>query len=80
MSNTRQMPVRVAPELEAAARSGSPELASLPFATLARVGLAVLAGMSVPEALKAAHTRPGPKPKPKPEPKPEPEACEEVAA
>ena len=61
--NTPLRTVRVSVPLESAARRGAPGLAALDFATLARVGLAVLAGMSVPEAIEAARTRSGPKPK-----------------
>jgi hypothetical protein len=63
MPETPTRGVRVAPELEAAARRAAPELTGLDFGTLARVALAVLAGLSVREALKSAQTRPGPKPK-----------------
>jgi hypothetical protein len=61
MAETPLRTVRVPVPLESAARRGAPELAALDFATLARVGLAVLAGMAVPEAIKAVRTRPGPK-------------------
>jgi hypothetical protein len=60
MAETPLRTVRVPAPLESAARR-TPELAALDFATLARVGLAVLAGMAVPEAIKAVRTRPGPK-------------------
>jgi len=62
MAETPLRTVRVPAPLESAARR-TPELAALDFATLARVGLAVLSGMSVPEAIKAMRTRTGPKPK-----------------
>src|SRR5215831_8915755 len=49
MAETPLRTVRVPAPLESAARRAAPELAALDFATLARVGLAVLAGMAVPE-------------------------------
>jgi hypothetical protein len=61
--NTPSRTVRVSGSVESAARRGAPELAALDFTTLARVGLFVLAGMSLPEAIEAARTRPGPKTK-----------------
>ncbi len=69
MADTPLRTVRVPVPLESAARRAAPELAALDFATLARVGLVMLAspGMSVPEAIKAVRTRPGPKPKPRAE-------------
>jgi hypothetical protein len=63
MAETPLRTVRVPVPLESAARKAAPELAALDFATLARVGLAVLAGMKVPEAITAVRTRPGPKPR-----------------
>jgi hypothetical protein len=61
MAETPLRTVRVPTELESAARRSSPELASLDFATLARVGLAVLAGHAVRDAITLVRTRPGPK-------------------
>jgi hypothetical protein len=63
MAETPLRTVRVPAWLESDARSARPDLAALDFATLARVGLAVLAGMTVPQAIKAQRTRPGPKPR-----------------
>jgi hypothetical protein len=62
---TRGVAVRVPEDLEEAARGATPELAELPLSTLVRVGLAVLAGHQVPEAIKVAiayRQQPGPKP------------------
>lgn len=62
---TRGVAVRVPEDLEAEARGADPELADLPLSTLVRVGLAVLAGREVPEAIKvaiASRQAPGPKP------------------
>ena len=61
MADTRLRTVRVPAELESAARESAPELAALDFATLARVGLAVLAGHVVRDAIELVRTRPGPK-------------------
>jgi hypothetical protein len=62
VANTPQAVVRVDPELADAARArlGQPD-ASL--SVLLRAGLAVLAGLPVPEALQSAATRRGPKPR-----------------
>ena len=62
MADTPRVTVRVAPELTDAARAavGRP---GLDVAVLVRAGLAVLAGLSVGEALAKAQARPGPKPK-----------------
>lgn len=64
MANTPQIAPRVAPELLDAARAaiGDPDA---PNAVLVRAGLAVLAGMTVVEALRVAQAqaRPGPKPR-----------------
>ena len=62
---TRGVNVRVPEDLEAAAREATPELADMPLSTLVRVGLAVLSGREVPEAIKvaiASRQAPGPKP------------------
>jgi hypothetical protein len=64
MARTRGVAVRVPEDLEQAARA-TPELAELPLSTLVRVGLAVLAGHPVPDAITvaiAARQAPGPKP------------------
>jgi hypothetical protein len=61
MQETPKLSVRVAPELEAAAREAVPELASADVSTIIRVGLLVLAGHQVPEALSLAKNRRGPK-------------------
>lgn len=68
MAETPLRTVRVPAPLESAARRGAPELAALDFATLARVGLAVLAAGAVSsrvvrEAVAQVRTRPGPKPR-----------------
>jgi hypothetical protein len=54
--------MRVPPELIDAARArvGQPDL---PLSVLVRAGLAVLAGLTVREALRTAQARPGPKPR-----------------
>jgi hypothetical protein len=65
MARTRYAPARVPEELEAAARQRAPELAELSFSALVRVGLAVLAGYQLPDAINvslAARQAPGPKP------------------
>jgi hypothetical protein len=65
MAKTRGVAVRVPEDLEAAARKATPELAELPLSTLVRVGLAVLAGHQVDNAIKVAiayRQPPGPKP------------------
>ena len=62
---TRGVNARIPEDLEEEARRGSPELAKLPLSTLVRVGLAVLAGREVPEAIEvaiASRQAPGPKP------------------
>jgi hypothetical protein len=63
---TRSAAVRVPEDLEAAARATAPEqLDGLPLSTLVRVGLAVLAGHKVDDAVKVAiayRQQPGPKP------------------
>jgi hypothetical protein len=51
---TRGVAVRVPEDLEEAARGAAPELADMPLSTLVRVGLAVLAGHQVPEAVRVA--------------------------
>ena len=62
---TRGVNARIPEDLEADARGAAPELKELPLSTLVRVGLAVLAGHQVPEAIKVAidsRQQPGPKP------------------
>lgn len=54
MARTRQACVAVPEDLETAARAITPELAHLPLSTLARVGLAVLAGHPVDDAIQVA--------------------------
>jgi hypothetical protein len=62
MANTPRVTPRVPPELIDAARAavGRPDV---PVSVLVRAGLAVLAGLSLGEALRAAQARPGPKPR-----------------
>jgi hypothetical protein len=62
MANTPSAGVRVDPAVAEAARAriGQPDL---PLSVLARVGLLVLSGLSIAEALAKAQARPGPKPK-----------------
>jgi hypothetical protein len=62
MANTPHTALRVPPELIDAARArvGEPDV---PVSVLVRAGLAVLAGLTVREALKSAQARPGPKPR-----------------
>ena len=65
MARTRGVAVRVPEDLEQQARATAPELADLPLSTLVRVGLAVLAGHPVPDAITVAieaRQAPGPKP------------------
>lgn len=65
MARTRGVAARVPEDLEAAARAKAPELAELPLSTLVRVGLAVLAGHPVEDAIRVAlayRQPPGPKP------------------
>jgi hypothetical protein len=54
MAETRGIRVRVPESLEAAARERSPELAALDMSTLVRVGLAVLGGQAIPDAVTVA--------------------------
>jgi hypothetical protein len=61
MADTPQRFVRVEPELEQAARLASPELAAIDHATLLRVGLLVLAGHLVEDAVPLAKRKRGPK-------------------
>jgi len=63
MANTRRAVARIPEGLEAAARASSPELAALDMSMLLRVGLAVLAGHPVPDALDVARAKRGPKPR-----------------
>jgi hypothetical protein len=63
MAQTRTVTARVPESLEKRARASAPELAALDMSTLLRVGLAVLGGLPVGEALRKAQARPGPKPK-----------------
>jgi hypothetical protein len=60
-NNTPQRYVRIEPELEQAARAVAPELAELDHSTLLRVGLLVLAGHPVQDALPLAKRKRGPK-------------------
>jgi hypothetical protein len=61
MADTPRLYVRVAPELAEAARAASPELDGLNTATLLRVGLLVLAGHEVRDAVPLAARKRGPK-------------------
>jgi hypothetical protein len=61
MADTPQLYVRVPPELEQAARAASPELADVNTATLLRIGLLVLAGHQVEDAVPLAMRKRGPK-------------------
>jgi hypothetical protein len=54
--------MRIPPELVDAARRGVRE-PDVSLSVLVRAGLAVLAGLTVREALENAQARPGPKPK-----------------
>jgi hypothetical protein len=60
MANTPNVGIRIAPELISAARGAAPELATVDVPTLARVGLLVLAGHGVRDALPLATLRRGP--------------------
>jgi hypothetical protein len=62
VANTPHAGFRIPLELIDAARQGA-GAPDAPVSQLVRAGLAVLAGLPVPEALAKAHTRPGPKPK-----------------
>jgi hypothetical protein len=62
MANTPRVTPRVPPELIDAARAGIGR-PDVPVSVLVRTGLAVLAGLTVREALKSAQARPGPKPR-----------------
>jgi hypothetical protein len=62
MANTPQIAPRVPRELIEAARDGVGE-PDASISVLVRAGLAVLAGMTVAEALSSARARPGPKPR-----------------
>jgi hypothetical protein len=59
MADTPRLYVRVEPEHEQAARAASPELAALNTATLLRVGLLVLAGHQVEDAVPLARRKRG---------------------
>jgi hypothetical protein len=61
MADTPQFYVRAEPDEVRAARAASPELADVNTATLLRVGLLVLAGHQVDEALPLAMRKRGPK-------------------
>jgi hypothetical protein len=63
MADTPQCFVRAEPEMLQDARQASPELADVDPSTLFRVGLLVLAGRSVAEAIPLAKRRRGPKSK-----------------
>jgi hypothetical protein len=60
--DTQHVGMRIAPELVDAARRGVGR-SDVSLSVLVRAGLAVLAGLSVADALREAQTRPGPKPK-----------------
>ena len=60
--DTPKVTVRVPPELEEAARR-QPGLEDVDLSTLVRVGLLVLAGVAVAEAIRKAGGKPGPKPR-----------------
>jgi hypothetical protein len=55
---TKQQSVRVPDGLESAARYAHPELTRVPTAALLRIGLAVLAGFSIPEAIRLLSREP----------------------
>jgi hypothetical protein len=59
---TPNMSLRIPPELVEAARAGAGE-PDMPVTALVRAGLAMLAGLTVCEALRTAPARPGPKPR-----------------
>ena len=59
---TPQRHVRIAPELEAEARAKA-GLDDVDISTLVRVGLLVLAGYGIAEAIRKAGMKPGPKPR-----------------
>jgi hypothetical protein len=54
MAATPPTVVRIPPELETAARANVPELADATSSVLVRVGLAVLAGLAIREAIQGA--------------------------
>lgn len=60
-NNTPQIAARVDPEIVKAARRAAPELATVNVAHLLRVGLAVLAGYPVGEAVRMTQRQTGPK-------------------
>lgn len=61
MARTRMTNARIPEDLEQAARARSPELAAVDFSTLVRIGLAVLAGSPLAEAITTSRMRPGPR-------------------
>lgn len=61
MAQSPMLRVRAEPELEQAARAACPELAGLNTSTVLRVGLLVLAGHEVTEAVPLAVRKRGPK-------------------
>jgi hypothetical protein len=64
MARTRGVNARLPHDLEEAARNAHPELADLPVSALVRVGVAVLAGHPLHEAIRIAdeaRQAPGPK-------------------
>jgi hypothetical protein len=64
MAMTRVMASRVEPSLETLARGAHPALATIDASRLLRIGLAVLAGHKVPEAIEVTKpAKSGPKPK-----------------
>jgi hypothetical protein len=63
MPNSPVIGARIPPEIEQEARRRDPALADLDGPTLVRVGLLVLAGYGIAEALSKARMRSGPKPR-----------------
>lgn len=61
VADTPKVGVRVDPEMLTAARRAAPELATVNVAHLLRVGLAVLAGYPVDEAVSKMQRKTGPK-------------------
>jgi hypothetical protein len=61
MAQSPMLRVRAEPELEQAAREACPELAGLNTSTVLRVGLLVLAGHDVRDAVPLAVRKRGPK-------------------
>jgi hypothetical protein len=59
MAESKISAARIPAELEAAARKAHPELAGQPISLVLRVGLAVLAGLSVGEAITRVRGKSG---------------------